>query len=345
MGMIKLPNESIDFFKANQDQIFESGALAEGSWNNQVQDWICQYTNSTSSLSTSSNGTGLLAVLQALKYANGYEYIFLQSNTMYGMKTLAVSSGLELNGFVNCELKTLMPSLALLQEFIETIDYPEKSVFLLTHIGGWSNPEIIEIANFCKDKGIALVEDCAHSLGTIIDGKHTGTFGEAGVYSLYSTKAIPVGEGGIVITNNEEIGDQIQRYSIYDRFDQKQRFGVNNRMSEINALLTFSVLMFLEEIIENKYDIANQYIEICNNKGINYFNPKVSGQRANLYKFILFNNQNFDFSTIKTRTSPVYDYSLGDDPEEIVSRHICLPIWYKLEDEVVSKVKNELQNL
>ena len=88
------------YFDIYQDQIFESGALAEGSWNNQVQDWICQYTNSTSSLSTSSNGTGLLAVLQALKYANGYEYIFLQSNTMYGMKTLAVSSGLELNGFV-----------------------------------------------------------------------------------------------------------------------------------------------------------------------------------------------------------------------------------------------------
>ena len=71
MGMIKLPNESIDFFKANQDQIFESGALAEGSWNNQVQDWICQYTNSTSSLSTSSNGTGLLGARVSAVYRRG----------------------------------------------------------------------------------------------------------------------------------------------------------------------------------------------------------------------------------------------------------------------------------
>ena len=115
---------------------------------------------------------------------------------------------------------------------------------------------------------------------------------------------------------------------------------VDENMKEIQGDIEI-----VEEIIENKYDIANQYIEICNNKGINYFNPKVPGHRANLYKFILFDNQNFDFSKIKTKTSPVYDYSLGDDPEEIVSRHICLPIWYKLEQEVFSKVKNELENL
>ena len=95
----------------------------------------------------------------------------------------------------------------------------------------------------------------------------------------------------------------------------------------------------------NNKNIADEYIEVCKNKGINYFDPKYSGQRSNLYKFILFDNQNFDFSGIKTKTSPVYDYSLGEDPQEIVSRHICLPIWYKLEDNVISKVKNELENL
>ena len=42
------------------------------------------------------------------------------------------------------------------------------------------------------------------------------------------------------------------------------------------------------------------------------------------------------------RTSPVYDYSLGADLAEITKRHICLPIWYKLEDEVVKVVLAEL---
>jgi dTDP-4-amino-4,6-dideoxygalactose transaminase len=48
--------------------------------------------------------------------------------------------------------------------------------------------------------------------------KHSGLFGDAGVYSFYATKAIPAGEGGIVVTNDNEIGDMVASYSIYDRF-------------------------------------------------------------------------------------------------------------------------------
>ncbi len=345
MGMIKLPDGAIHNFKDNLDQIFESGALAEGKWNKKVQDWTNQYTNSKYSIPSSSNGTGLLAVLQSLKFGQGYESIFLQSNTMYGMRTLAISSGLELKGFVDCSLSTLMPTLYMLKDFTSKIPNPEKSVFLLTHIGGWANPEIESISEFCSEKGIALVEDCAHSLGTIVSGKHTGTFGVAGVYSLYATKAIPVGEGGIIVTNDSEIGNQVRKYSIYDRFDQDQDFGLNNRMSEINALLTYSVLLYLDEIIENKYLIANKYEQACKRLGINYIDPKLSGQRSNLYKFILIDNQGHDLAKIKTRTSAVYDYSLGQDHEDIKNKHVCLPIWYGLEEEVISNVIRELESL
>jgi len=345
MGMIKLPIGAIDFFKDNQDKVFESGALAEGSWNQEVQKYIVEYTDSKSALATSSNGTGLLSVLHALKYGHGYDDIFLQSNTMYGMKTLAISSGLNLAGFVDCELKTLMPSLKSVQRFVDNLDSPEKSIFLLTHIGGWANPEIKEIANYCHQNNIALVEDCAHSLGTTLGGRHTGTYGVAGVYSLYATKAIPVGEGGIVIMQDEEFGDQIQRYSIYDRFQQTQNFGINNRMSEINALLTYSVLQYLDDIIENKYLIANQYIEACSRLGIHFFDPTADGQRSNLYKFILFDDQAFNFDQLNTKTSPVYDYSLGNDPEDICSKHICLPIWYGLEQKEIDKVISEMEQV
>lgn len=45
---------------------------------------------------------------------------------------------------------------------------------------------------------------------------------------------------------------------------------------------------------------------------------------------------------IKNRTSPVYDYSLGEDPMKIAKRHICLPIWYNLEEEVVQRTVSEI---
>ena len=282
MGMIKLPKKSIDFFNNNYLDIFESGNLAEGEWNKKVADWACEYTSAQCALAVNSNGSGVFAILNILKQYRGKKRVFLQSNTMYGVRTMAASSGLELCGYVDCSLDYLMPTYTQVEEFIGTLDKPSECVFLLTHIGGWVNPDIEEIARLCKNKGVALVEDCAHSLGSTLNGKHTGTFGDAGVYSLYATKTIPVGEGGIIVTQDKELHQMVEKFVMYDRFEQKLDVGVNLRMSEINALLTYSVIQETEAIIQNKYQIANKYIKACEEYNWNYIDPASGNQRSNL---------------------------------------------------------------
>ena len=346
MGMIKLPKKSIDFFNNNYLEIFESGNLAEGDWNKKVADWACTYTAAQYALAVNSNGSGVFAILNILKKYRGKNKVFLQSNTMYGVRTMAASSGLELCGYVDCSLDYLMPTYAQVEEFIGILDKPNECVFLITHIGGWVNPDIEKIAQLCKDKGVALVEDCAHSLGSTLNEKHTGTFGDAGVYSLYATKTIPVGEGGIIVTQDKDLYQMLEKYVMYDRFEQKLDIGVNLRMSEINALLSYSVIQETEAIIQNKYQIADKYIKACEEYNWSYINPASGNQRSNLYKFILLSNSDKpeeEFSQITKRTSPVYDYALGSDHQELVRRHICLPIWYLLEDEIVDSVVSELQ--
>ena len=77
-----------------------------------------------------------------------------------------------------------------------------------------------------------------------------------------------------------------------------------------------------------------------------FYSSKNNKQRSNLYQFILIANTNkpeTEFAQIKSRTSPVYDYSLSSDNEEIRSKHICLPIWYNLDEEEVSKVLSQLE--
>jgi len=346
MGMIKLPKKSIDFFNNNYLDIFESGNLAEGDWSKKVANWTREYTSAQCALAVNSNGSGVFAILNILKQCKGKKKVFLQSNTMYGVKTMATSSGLELCGYVNCSLDYLMPKYEQVSEFINSLDKPSECVFLLTHIGGWVNPDIEKIAQLCKDKDVGLVEDCAHSFGSTLNGKHTGTFGDAGVYSFYATKTIPVGEGGIIVTQDKELHQMIEKFVMYDRFDQKLDVGVNLRMSEINALLTYAVIQETESIIKNKYDIANKYIQACEKYNWSYINPLSANQRSNLYKFILLSHSDKpeeEFLQIRKRTSPVYDYALGSDDHEIVRRHICLPIWYLLEDDVVDLTLSELQ--
>ena len=338
--MIQIPQSSIKKFKSNLDEIIDSGNLAEGAWNEKLGAFFDKYVGMKNSIPFSSNGSGILAILMLLKKYRGYEDIFIQSNTMYGVKTIAVSSGLNFKGYVDCDLLSLMPNISQFKKYIEKLENPKKSVFLLSHIGGIVNPDIIQIANLCNENGIALVEDCAHSLGATLNKQHSGTFGVAGVYSLYATKAVPAGEGGIVITYDEELALMLSKFIIYDRFDQQQEIGVNFRVSELQALFSLCVCEETENIISNKEKIANEYMEVCEKYKVKYINQSSNGHRGNYYKFIIIANKSAqqEFGHIDTRTSPVYDYSLGDDKENIKSKHICLPIWYNLERNIIDHV-------
>ena len=345
MGTIKLPQSSLDYFDEHYKEIFLSGNLAEGNWIKKVGQWACSYTGSEFALATNSNGSGIFALLSIYKHYRNKKTIFLQSNTMYGVKAIATTSGLDICGYVDCNLDYLMPNYDQVFEFISSMDKPEESVFLLTHIGGWVNPDIERIAKLCKEKGVALIEDCAHSLGSLLNDKHTGLFGDAGVYSLYATKAVPAGEGGIIVTNDKELFEMAYKFSIYDRFDQKLNLGVNIRMSELNALVSYSVILETESIIQNKYNVAEKYIAACKEFNWEYIDPIKNGQRANFYKFTLISRSESpinEFNQIKSRTSPVYDYSLYRDLAELTRRHICLPIWYKLDNKVVQEVISQL---
>lgn len=346
--MIRLPAAARQFFAEHIQQVFDSGTLAEGPWNEAVADWACKYTGAKFATTTGSNGGGMFAVLSLLRRYRGYTHALIQSNTMYGVKTMVVSAGLELAGTVGCSLDFLVPTPGDVASALRNVPDPARTVLVLSHIGGWTNPEIEAIAEACAAKGVALVEDCAHSLGATLDGRHSGLHGIAGVYSLYATKAIPAGEGGIVVTDDAEMGSMVPRFVIYDRFKREMDIGLNVRMSEVSALLAFSVLRETESIIADKMAVARRYMQSCDRVGIDYIRPETPRWRANLYKFIVLDRNSpvdtLRIDGIKSRTSSVYDYALGPDAAEIVRRHACLPIWYLLDEAVIEKTCREIES-
>jgi dTDP-4-amino-4,6-dideoxygalactose transaminase len=348
MGMIKLPEASIRHYKQHVDEIFETGFLSEGGWNTKLGDFICKEVGAKYALPVSSNGTGIAAVLSIFRHYNGRDLVAVQSNTMYGVRIMGPAVGYAVAGFVNCQLSTLMPSLNDVKEFLAGKTGEEKGrlVLLLSHIGGIVNPDIAEIATLCKDENVLLVEDCAHSFGATLNEKHSGLFGDAGVYSFYSTKAIPAGEGGIIVTNDDLLGDRVYKFSIYDRFDQVMEIGFNNRISEIQALLTYSVVKEWKAIVADKVALANKYIQVCEELGIDFIQQHENGQAGNYYKFIV-TSANKPIAELlpklQTKTSPVYDYEIGT-PNPLYDRHFCLPIWYAQEEEVGEKVIAELRS-
>ena len=346
MVTIKLPNNSIEFFKKNQNKIFESGNLSEGSWNELLSEKIKSICNVKNAICVNSNGSGLVALLLIYKEYYGRTNVMIQSNTMYGVKTMAKTAGYNLVDFIDCSLETLMPTFEDLKKAVS--NYKGKInqlVILLSDIGGIINPDIEKISKFCEEKNITLLEDAAHSFGSTLNNKFSGTFGDAGVYSYYSTKAIFAGEGGIVVTNDNNLGNLMKDFIAYDRFKRKMEIGCNIRLSELQALMIYSVVKEYKEIIKNKSTIAKKYIDACNLFKLKYIDQSASSNQGNYYKFTIISPDKAIsdlLPKLKTTTSKVYDYSLGNS-KEIPLKHLCLPIWYRLEDKISDKAVQEIK--
>lgn len=106
-----------------------------------------------------------------------------------------------------------------------------------------------------------------------------------------------------------------------------------------------AVVKEYKEIIKNKFSIAKKYAEVCNSYNIKFINQNEEFNIGNYYKFTIIspeNNVSDSLPKIKTTTSKIYEYSLGNS-KKIPERHLCLPIWYELEENISDKVIKEIE--
>jgi len=81
---------------------------------------------------------------------------------------------------------------------------------VVVHLYGFIIPDIVEIAHYAKENNILLIEDVAQAMGTSIDEKKAGTFGDFGVFSFHSHKNITtLGEGGMLVVKDKKYADII----------------------------------------------------------------------------------------------------------------------------------------
>ena len=93
-------------------------------------------------------------------------------------------------------------------------------VLLLSHMRGHI-ADLEKVKAICDKHGVALVEDCAHTMGAKWDGKYTGTWGKVGCYSAQTYKHINSGEGGLLVTDDDDVAAQaILMSGCYMMYDQ-----------------------------------------------------------------------------------------------------------------------------
>lgn len=120
------------------------------------------------------------------------------------------------------------------------------------------------LKDICDSWHIPVVEDAAESLGSESGGKHTGSFGEIGVFSFNGNKIITSGGGGIIVSNDPTIGERAKYLTTtakkphpYEYFHDE--LGYNFRMPNLNAALATAQLENLQEFLLNKRQLAKHY--------------------------------------------------------------------------------------
>ena len=131
--------------------------------------------------------------------------------------------------------------------------------------------EIDKIMAICKQYNIKVVEDAAESLGSFYQDKHTGTFGDFGVFSFNGNKILTTGGGGMLITNNETLAKKAKHLSTTAKIPHQWLFehdeiGYNLRMPNINAALGVAQMNKLNGFLDEKHLLAQKY---------QYFSQKV----------------------------------------------------------------------
>jgi len=148
--------------------------------------------------------------------------------------------------------------------------------------------------------GIPVIEDCAVGLGAAFNGRKLGSFGKISVFSFYATKMISTGEGGMILTDDKNIADEVRELRDYTKHETfKVRY--NYKMTDLEAAFGICQLKKLDKFIEMREVLFYRYIELLKNvKGISLPRTKYEiGTKPSFYRFIIKLEQNNSDSVIK----------------------------------------------
>jgi perosamine synthetase len=261
--------------------------------------------------------------LAALHFAGVQgETVLCPSNTFMATPLAAIRSGAEVQ-FVDCNREDLCMSFA---DFERQAERHKPRAAFLVHIGGHIAFDTQRIADYCAANDIFLIEDCAHAHGASWNGRTAGGYGDAGVYSLYATKTISTGEGGVLVSRRPDVLEHARQFRNYGKPTYEVP-GLNFRMSEFTAALALVQTERMPEIVAWKNDVARAELDPLYPSRLELPEGMVSG----LYKYIVFD-------WLERSTGRVYDEPchriMGHDVELpnsdwVAQNHSCVPLYYR----------------
>ncbi len=323
------------------NDILVSGRLVLGDYTKQFEMDFSSYVGAKYGIATNSGSSALEIIFRSLNLRG--KRILIPTNTNFATAMAAINAG----------AKPILYDAGIYPNVEQILRYVEKGInaVVIVHIGGYITPDAPQIAELCLRNNIPLIEDAAHAHGSKLNNSLAGTFGVAAAFSFFPTKTMSTGEGGMIVTSQEEIRDFA--YCCRDQGkgnDNRLHVIEGNswRISEFGAALGTVLLKSLDDDIDYRTKLIDRYrIQFADSKLATFMCP-LEAQRLSGHKIFCILDKSIDRDGITSalhekgielargaydvplHNQPVFSDLLGgpySQAEEFCSHHIALPLW------------------
>lgn len=261
-----------------------------GKFVTRFEEMIMEYTGAKHAIATV-NGTAALHIALLLCNVKPEDEVITQPLTFIATANAITYTGAK-HVFIDVDPETLGLSPKSLKTFLEENTFMDKG-FCINKVSGrrikacvpmhtFGHPcRIDEIVTICKEYNIDVVEDAAESLGSWFKKQHTGTFGKFGTLSFNGNKIITTGGGGMILTDNDELGKLAKHVTTTAKIPHRWEFnhdmiGYNYRLTNLAAALGCAQMEQLPDFIDKKRHLAEDYYAFLKELGIMLFTEPVN---------------------------------------------------------------------
>jgi perosamine synthetase len=259
MARINVVKPMIDDNEVNRVvEVLRSGMLVESKNNQQLQEEFATFADSKYAVSSSNGTTALHTALEALGIQPRDEIITTPFTFIASVNSISFIGAVPKFVDINPDTFTIDP------ELIKKAITKKTKAIMPIHIFGLpaDMPAIMDIA---EDHDLVVIEDACQAHGARIGGKHVGSFGDIGCFSFYATKNMIAGEGGMIVTNNEELLERCKSLRNHGRAPGKaggymhHEVGYNMRITDFQAAIALEQLKKLPAMLKRRKYNAEWY--------------------------------------------------------------------------------------
>ena len=248
--------------KAVCEYMDEDGFITEFKRTEEFEKMLADYTGVKHCVVVNNGTISLTLAAMSVGIGHGDEVI-VPNYTM-----IATPNSLKMFGaepvFVDVEPETLCLDIELVKQAITP---KTKAIMLVSANGRYPKLGIQVFEDLCKEKDLVLIEDSAQSLGSFYpDGRHIGTAGLVGSFSFSAPKIISTGQGGAIITNDDEVANKLRKLKDFGRSgggnDIHDEIGFNFKFTELQACIGIEQMKKLPWRVDRKKQILKLYQEL-----------------------------------------------------------------------------------